>query len=336
MRRFADYGRLSRRNLDELQAGARVDPSESKRDPLDFALWKAAKPGEPSWPSPFGPGRPGWHIECSAMTRKHLGPRFDIHTGGKDLIFPHHSNEIAQSAAAGSDDPRAEDYARYWLHNGFVNIDDEKMSKSLGNFFSIRDVLLHYDAEGLRYFLLGTHYRRDFNFSEVMLGEAERRIRALYETLEKAKRLSEGTPPGERPADFVSQVLETLDDDFNTPLALGIVAEAVTKANALADKKGKKTPADKEALLAFASGAQRVGQVLGILQREPLEALSAIRQKAAARRGISPAWVEARIVERASARAARDYTRGDAIRDELLSKGVALMDGPGGTSWTVE
>jgi cysteinyl-tRNA synthetase len=336
VRRFADYGRLSRRNLDELQAGARVEPGEAKRDPLDFALWKAAKPGEPSWASPWGPGRPGWHIECSAMTRKHLGPRFDIHTGGKDLVFPHHTNEIAQSAAATSDAPRAEDYAQYWLHNGFVQIDDEKMSKSLGNFFTARDVLARFDAEGLRFFLLGTHYRRDFNFSDLVLAEAERRVRALYETLERAGRLAgEEAPAGARGA-LVERCLEAMDDDFNTPQVLGLLAEAFTAANALADKKGKKGPADRAALAAFVRDARAVGQVLGILQRAPAEALLAIRGKAAARRGIEPAAVEARIAERAAARAARDYARGDAIRDELLAQGVALMDGPGGTTWAVD
>jgi cysteinyl-tRNA synthetase len=336
VRRFDDYGRLSRRNLDELQAGARVEPGEAKRDPLDFALWKAAKPGEPSWSSPWGQGRPGWHIECSAMTRKHLGLRFDLHAGGKDLIFPHHTNEIAQSAAATSDAPRAEDFAQYWLHNGFLNIDDEKMSKSLGNFFTIEDVLTRFDAEGLRFFLLGTHYRRDVNFTDVLVAEAERRVRSLYETLEKADRISAGVSPAARGGALVQRSLEALDDDFNTPQVLGILAEAFTAANALADKRGKKTPEERGELAAFARDARTVARVLGILQREPAAALLAIRGKAAARRGIDPAAVEQRIAERAAARAAKDYARGDAIRDELLARGVALMDGPAGTSWTVD
>jgi cysteinyl-tRNA synthetase len=335
VRRFADYGRLSRRNLDDLLAGARVEPGEAKRDPLDFALWKAAKPGEPSWPSPWGPGRPGWHIECSAMTRKHLGARFDLHTGGKDLVFPHHTNEIAQSAAATSDAPRAEDYAQYWLHNGFLNIDDEKMSKSLDNFFTIGEAVARFDAEALRFFLLGTHYRRDFNFTVGLLGEAERRVRALYETLEKADRLGAGAAPAGAGA-LVERALEALDDDFNTPQVLAHLAEAFTAANALADRKGKKTPDDRAALSAFARDARAAGQLLGILQRPPGAALATIREKAVARRGIDPAAVEARIAERAAARAARDFARGDAIRAELLASGVALMDGPAGTTWTVE
>jgi len=336
VRRFPDYGRLSRRNLDDLLAGARVEPGEAKRDPLDFALWKAAKPGEPNWSSPWGAGRPGWHIECSAMTLKHLGARFDLHAGGKDLIFPHHTNEIAQSAAATSDAPRAEDFARYWLHNGFLNVDDEKMSKSLGNFFTVEEVLSRFDAEGLRLFLLGTHYRRDMNFTDLLLGEAERRVRALYETLEKADRLSEGGAAGARGGALLEQSLEALDDDFNTPKVLALLAEAFTRANAQADRKGKRNPEELAELRAFARDARAVGRVLGILQREPAAARIAIRGKAAARRGIDPGEVEAKIADRTRARSARDFARGDAIRDELRAKGVALMDGPSGTSWTVD
>ncbi|MGC3998794.1 MAG: cysteine--tRNA ligase [Anaeromyxobacter sp.] len=336
VRKFPEYGRLSRRNLDDLQAGARVEPGEAKRDPLDFALWKGAKPGEPSWDSPWGKGRPGWHIECSAMTRKHLGPRFDLHAGGKDLVFPHHTNEIAQSVAACGDGLHAEDFARYWMHNGFVQIDDQKMSKSLGNFFTVRDVVGKFDPEGLRWFLLGTHYRRDFNFSDVVLAEAERRLRALYETLDKADRLAAGVPGEGRGGTLVERALATLDDDFNAPQVLALLAEAFTAANAIADRKGKKTPEDRAELAAFARDVRAVGQVLGVLQRRPDEALRAIREKAAARRGFLPAEVEARIAERAAARAAKDFARGDAIRDALLAQGVALMDGPQGTTWAVE
>jgi cysteinyl-tRNA synthetase len=335
VRKFPEYGRLSKRNLDDLIAGARVDPGESKADPLDFALWKAAKPGEPSWESPWGKGRPGWHIECSAMTLKHLGPTIDVHAGGKDLVFPHHTNEIAQSVAATGDGVHADGFSRYWMHNGFVQMDDEKMSKSLGNFFTIRDVLGKFEAEGLRFFLLGTHYRRDFNFSDPVLAEAEKRLGSLYETLEKADRLAAGAAPaagGTR----VEAARAALDDDFNTPQVLALLAEGFTAANAIADRKGKKTPEDRAALAAFARDAREIGATLGILQREPQAALLAIRAKAAARRGIDATQVEARIAERAAARVAKDFARSDAIRDELLALGVALMDGPQGTSWKVE
>ncbi|BDG08082.1 cysteine--tRNA ligase [Anaeromyxobacter paludicola] len=335
VRKFPEYTRLSKRNLDDLVAGARVEPGEAKRDPLDFALWKGAKPGEPRWPSPWGEGRPGWHIECSAMTLAHLGAPIDIHAGGKDLVFPHHTNEIAQSVAAQGDGLEAERYSRYWMHNGFVQIDDEKMSKSLGNFFTVRQVLEKADGEALRFFLLGTHYRNDFNFSDTVLGEAERRLVYLYETVEKAERVAAGAAPG--PATpLLARVREALDDDFNTAAVLGILAEAFTAANALADRKGKKSPEEKAALARFAEEAREVGRALGILERAPAAALVAIRDRAAARRGIDPAAVEARLAARAEARRAKDFARSDALRDELAAMGVAIMDGPSGTTWKVE
>jgi len=336
VRKFPRYMELSKRNLDDLMAGARVEPGESKRDPLDFALWKAAKPGEPSWDSPWGRGRPGWHIECSAMTLKHLGAPFDIHTGGKDLIFPHHSNEIAQSVAALSDELLPTAFARYWMHNGFVEIDQEKMSKSLGNFFTVKDVLARHDAEGLRLALLGTQYRNPINFSDGLLAEAEQRLGYFYETLEKADRLSAGAPPGAKESEWLERCRAALDDDFNTASVLGVLAEAFTEANALADRKGKKSPDDRSALGRFARDARAAGAELGILQRKPGEALLAIRKTAAARRGIDPAAVDRKIEERAEARRAKDFARSDAIRDELAALGVILRDGPEGTSWKVQ
>ncbi len=335
VRKFPDYGRLAKRNLDDLQAGARVEPGEAKRDPLDFALWKAAKPGEPAWESPWGKGRPGWHIECSAMTLAHLGAPIDLHGGGKDLVFPHHTNEIAQSAAAVGDGRTAESFCRAWMHHGFVEIDSEKMSKSLGNFFTIRDVLQQYDPEVLRLFLLGTHYRNPINYSDAILSEAERRLRYLYRTLEKADRLAAGAPPAGGGA-AVEEARRSLDDDFNAPQVLAVLAAAFTEANALADRKGKRTPEEKGSLAAFGRDAREIGATLGILQRPPPAALLALRGKAAARRGIDPAEVEARIAERAAARKAKDFSRGDAIRDALLARGVALLDGPEGTGWDVE
>ncbi len=335
VRKFPDYARLSKRNLDDLLAGARVDPGEAKRDPLDFALWKAAKPGEPAWESPWGKGRPGWHIECSAMTLAHLGVPIDLHGGGKDLVFPHHTNEIAQSAAAVGDGKTAESFSRYWMHHGFVEIDNEKMSKSLGNFFTLRDVIAKYDAEVMRLFYLGTHYRNPINYSDAILDEAERRLGYLYETLERVDGLAAGTSPAGEGGAVVEDARRALDDDFNAPQVLGVLAEAFTAANALADRKGKKTPEDKAKLAAFARDAREVGTELGILQRTPAEALRAIRAKAAARRGIDPTAVEAKLAERAAARKAKDFARGDAIRDELLAMGVAIMDGPAGTTWKI-
>jgi cysteinyl-tRNA synthetase len=335
VRKFPEYGRLAKRNLDDLLAGARVEPGEAKRDPLDFALWKAAKPGEPAWDSPWGKGRPGWHIECSAMTVAHLGVPIDLHGGGKDLVFPHHTNEIAQSVAAVGDGKSAESFSRNWMHHGFVEIDSEKMSKSLGNFFTIREVLAKFDAEVMRLFLLGTHYRNPINYSDAILQEAERRLRYLHKTLEKVDRLAAGASAAGRGGELVEHARRALDDDFNAPQVLAVLAEAFTAANALADRKGKRTPEEKATLAAFARDAREVGTTLGLLQRAPAEALRAIRTKAAARRGIEPADVEARLAERTAARKAKDFARGDAIRDALLARGVEILDGPEGTTWDV-
>jgi len=270
------------------------------------------------------------------MTLKHLGAPFDVHTGGKDLVFPHHTNEIAQSAAALSDalDPRS--YARYWMHNGFVEIDQEKMSKSLGNFFTVKDLLARYDGEGLRLFLLGTQYRNPVNFSDGLLAEAEQRLGYFYETLERADELAKGAPDGGAPSGWLEGCREALDDDFNTAAVLGLLAEAFREANALADRKGKKTVEDRRALFGFARDAREVGAELGILGRPPAEALQSLRQKAAKRRGIDPAAVEEKLRARAEARRAKDFARSDALRDELLAMGVAIKDGPSGTTWKVE
>ena len=336
VRKFPAYGQLSRRDVDDLRSGARVEPGDAKRDPLDFALWKGAKPGEPAWDSPWGKGRPGWHIECSAMTLEHLGPTFDIHAGGKDLVFPHHTNEIAQSVAVLSDRLEPRDFARHWMHNNFVEIDQEKMSKSLGNFFTVKDVLVRHDGEALRLLLLGTHYRNPINFSDGLLGDAERRLAYLYETLEKADRIAVGASPDDPPSPWAEAARAALDDDFNTAAVLGILAEAFTGANADADRKGKRLPADRTALARFARDARSVGSELGILQRSPALALRELRAKAVVRRGIDPSLVEARIAERAKARLAKDFARSDAVRDELLALGVTIQDGPAGTTWKVE
>ena len=333
VRKFPAYGRLSGRNLDDLEAGARVEPGEQKRDPLDFALWKAAKPGEPAsvtWQSPWGPGRPGWHIECSAMSQKYLGTTFDAHGGGKDLVFPHHENEMAQSEAASG-----QDLAHYWLHNGFVTVDAEKMSKSLGNFRTVRDLLGQWDAEALRALLLSTQYRHPINFTESALIEADRRVEYFYETQAKAetwllgKKVSTAAAP-EPLAEHAQAFREAMEDDFNTAEALARVERVHGLLNARIDAKGR--PEEVAALLRT---ARSLAQVLGLSARTAGEAIRARRQLAAGRKGIDPQWVEERISARLQARKAKDFARADAIRAEVSARGVELRDGPAGTDWRV-
>ncbi len=331
VRSFPNYGRLSKRNLDDLMSGARVDVGDRKRDPLDFALWKAAKPGEPAsvtWDSPWGPGRPGWHIECSAMCQKHLGTTFDLHGGGKDLIFPHHENEMAQSEAASG-----QPLARYWLHNGFVTLDQEKMSKSLGNFFTIRDITARWDGEALRLFLLGTQYRHPINFTESALADADKRLEYFYETLLKAqgwlfqkKHAVEGTLLPEPVAAFRA----TMEDDFNTAEALATIGHLFSQINARIDAKAQ--PAEVASLLAT---ALHLASALGFCGREATEAVRTRRTLAACRKAIAPEWVEERIAARIAARKAKDFAAADAIRVEVSGKGVELRDTPQGTDWRV-
>src|ERR1700704_5670459 len=328
VRSYSGYGKLSERNLDDLLSGARVDPGELKRDPLDFALWKAAKPGEPesvSWDSPWGKGRPGWHIECSAMSQKFLGTTFDVHGGGKDLVFPHHENEIAQSEAASG-----QELARFWLHNGFVNVDSEKMSKSLGNFRTIRDLLTHWDGEALRAFLLSTQYRHPINFSESAIVESDRRGEYFFESLAQGgaplaqEKVAPAAPP-EPLSEHVQAFREAMDDDFNTAEALARVERLYGIANARIDAKAR--PDEVAALL---HTARTLSGVLGLADRAPLEAIRSRRQLAARRKGIDPEWVEDRISARLAARKSKDFAQADAIRAEVSARGVELRDGPAG------
>jgi len=332
VRSFPSYGKLSKRNLDDLLSGARVEPGEQKRDPLDFALWKAAKPGEPAsvtWPSPWGLGRPGWHIECSAMCQKYLGTTFDVHGGGKDLVFPHHENEIAQSEAASG-----QELARCWMHNGFVTMDSEKMSKSLGNVKNIRELLAHWDGEALRAFLLSTHYRHPINFTESALADADRRVEYFYETRAKAeaylaaKKFAGAEPP--LVGDHVDAFRAAMEDDFNTADALARVERAFGHLNSRVDAKAR--PEEVAALL---HTARTLSQVLGLSDRAPLEAIRERRTLAARRKGIDAAWVEERIAARIAARKSKDFAQADAIRAEVAARGVELRDAPSGTDWRV-
>ncbi|TSA00607.1 MAG: cysteine--tRNA ligase [Deltaproteobacteria bacterium] len=330
---FPGYGKLSGKNVEDLRAGARVDVDERKNDPLDFALWKASKPGEPAWESPWGPGRPGWHIECSAMSMKHLGETFDIHGGGKDLVFPHHENEIAQSEAA-----TGKPFARYWLHNGFVNVNNEKMSKSLGNFFTLRDVLAQVKPEVLRFFLASSHYRSPIDYSDQSLTEARAGLDRLYRVREKAEACRAAgaapsqIPSGEDAAPLLSAPArfgEAMDDDFNTAAALGHLFDAIRALNRLAPAEPS---LERERAGIFLAGYELLDPLFGVLGL--LRAPSAEHFQGAGVAGrMGEGEILAGIEARRAARAAKQYAEADRIRKELDAAGVLLEDGKGGTTW---
>ena len=346
--KFDSYLKLSKRNLEDMQAGARIEVDTRKRHPMDFALWKEAKPGEPFWESPWGKGRPGWHIECSAMSMKYLGETFDIHGGGKDLIFPHHENEIAQSEAA-----TGKPFVRYWLHNGFVNINSEKMSKSLGNFFTIKEVLDKYDSEVLRFFLLSAHYRSPIDFSDQNLAEAESGLERIYKAMAGIVEVLETRPAtatdaldanslGEAGRELLEKSVslqdrfhEAMDDDFNTALALGHVFDLVRSINrALTEDKGT---AALPALCAKAQSCiEEIGSVIGIFTSEPTAFIDRLKERKVTGLDISAEAIEELIAERSAARKARDFKRSDEIRDLLLGKGIVLLDSAQGTTWGVK
>lgn len=339
VRSYPPYGKLSGRSLDELLSGARVAPGEEKEDPLDFALWKAAKPGEPSWDSPWGKGRPGWHIECSAMSSPYLP--LDIHGGGQDLVFPHHENEIAQSEAV----CRCE-LARYWVHNGFVQVNAEKMSKSLGNFKTIRDILGSYLPETLRFFLLGKHYRSPIDFTAEGMDEAEKAQHRVYSSLMEARKALERaswkkTPlPAELSAEWAAlpQAFEAaLDNDLNTAQALGQIFSQVRIVNRLLEEKNLRAAESTRDLLEdFLARARDWDAQLGLFGRDPAEFLTELRAMRAARKNLDMDRVEDLLCQRREARMQKDFTRSDALRRELLDLGVSVRDTPEGQAWDLE
>ena len=334
--KFPTYLKLSKRNMEEMQAGARIAPGEQKRNPMDFALWKAAKPGEPSWESPWGPGRPGWHIECSAMSSTLLGETFDIHGGGRDLIFPHHENEIAQSEGISG-----KPFVKYWLHNGFVNINQEKMSKSLGNFFTIRDILKSYNPEVVRFFILTAHYRSPVDFSDQNLKEAQAGLSRFYEALQLAAEAVEGVPESDVAAqegvELEAQFRAAMDDDFNTAQAIGHLFEGVRTINRLVAEKKFRKKADKVASVrALREKIAELGDVLGLFVSDPAGWLKQQNLKGLQALGLTEADLDAAIQERLQARGNKDFARADQIRDELVQKGIELLDSPAGTTWKIK
>jgi cysteinyl-tRNA synthetase len=326
---FPGYGRLSGKRLADLRAGARVEVDEAKGDPLDFVLWKAAKPGEPAWDSPWGRGRPGWHIECSVMSTEILGEHFDIHGGGLDLKFPHHENEIAQSCGA-----TGAKFVNYWMHNGFVRVDEEKMSKSLGNFFTIREVLERYPAEAIRYFVLSSHYRSPLNYTEQNLEQAKASLRRMYMALRGV------TPANEVDEQWIARFREVMDDDFNTAEALALFQQLAGALNIA------KADGDGATAAMLAATLRSVAGVLGLLQEDPdawlqrgdaaplpggVEAAGEVGQVTAI--PLCEHEVDALVEGRTQARKRKDFAEADRIRDQLAAAGIVLEDGPGGTRW---
>lgn len=332
---FKGYGELSGRKLEDMKAGSRIAVDEKKRHPMDFVLWKGAKPGEPQWQSPWGPGRPGWHIECSVMSNHYLGSTFDIHGGGRDLLFPHHENERAQSVAA-----TGGGFARYWVHNGFVTVESEKMSKSLGNFLTIRDALESYHPEVLRIFLLSKHYRSPLDFSKSAVVEFQSALARIYRTLQRVDELHEkqtGTEQGnkgERTDTLFEQFIDVMDDDLNTAGGIALLFDKVKEMNRLMDTIGdppdqklvQKLLREREELLAAA-------EVLGLLEEKPEEFFQKISSQSLS---MSEEEIETLILERAKARAEKRWADADAVRKRLQDAGIVLEDGPKGTIWRVE
>ncbi|MBN1381492.1 MAG: cysteine--tRNA ligase [Deltaproteobacteria bacterium] len=346
---FSDYGKLSGRNLDDMMAGARIDVNENKKNPLDFALWKASKEGEPWWESPWGQGRPGWHIECSVMSQKYLGDTFDIHGGGEDLIFPHHENEIAQSEGA-----TGKTFVRYWIHHGFVRINREKMSKSLKNIMNVRDILKHYHPEIVRFFILQTHYKSPLDFSDEALAEARRGMERFYTALKSIQDALKGSeesqialnfedfaPENQDAADNLSQLpdrfVEAMDDDFNTAKAIGHLFDAVRLINSLMADRDYRLTDETAAVLRLAEKTFRdLGEVLGLFLDDPDQYFLSDRNREAEKRDLNVEEIDRLVEERRSARVAKNWQRADEIRDLLAEKQIVLKDTPQSTTWKIE
>ncbi len=349
VRSFNDYGKLSGKNIEELEAGARVDVDIRKEDPLDFALWKASRSGEPSWKSPWGNGRPGWHIECSAMSKKFLGDTIDIHGGGKDLIFPHHENEVAQSEAA-----TGKPFVRYWLHNGFVNIEQEKMSKSLGNIILIRDALRIFHPEVIRLLFLSSHYRNPIDYSEKNLKDMESGLNRAYLTLERidkfiaaAKQVDKGIDEGSlngieqevhsKSSGILGDFIRAMDDDFNTAKTIGYVFDLLRSVNRfLDDRTALKSNTAPRVLAGIRTNLEDIKEVLGIFITPPAEYLKDRKKRFLASSGLKLSYIQGLMEERAEARRLKDFKRADGIRETLYRKGVILEDTTEGTVWTVK
>lgn len=317
-KKFGEYGKLSKQPLEDLEAGARIDVNEHKNDPMDFALWKAKKEGEPAWESPWGEGRPGWHIECSAMANKFLGETIDIHSGGQDLIFPHHENEIAQSECA-----NGKPFANYWMHNGYININNQKMSKSLGNFFTVRDIREKYDGEVIRYFMLSAHYRNPINFSDTLMEQAKSAVERVYTCIDNLEFLLEKADEKSADEELVKKLSAcedkfkaAMDDDLNTADAIAAIFDIVYLANTEISKES-----GKEAIKAALGKIRELGAVLGLFNKVKEKSLDA--------------EVEELIAKRAEARANKDWATADAIRDKLKEMNIVLKDTPDGVKWSI-
>jgi len=331
---FKEYGKLSGRSLNDMEPGARVDVDKRKKNPFDFSLWKSKKPGEPAWDSPWGKGRPGWHIECSAMSLQYLGETFDIHGGGKDLVFPHHENEIAQSEGA-----FGKPFVKYWIHNGFVNINHEKMSKSLGNFLLIRDIVKSFHPEAVRLFLLSKHYRSPIDFTDTAIGEANISLEKIYSSI---RRIRENTGdetdiPGDHSGEYWELFCEAMDDDFNTARGIGIIFKTVRDVNRLLDKnEGKLSLEIKKYAQTSQTDIMKMCNILGILTETPETYFSKKRFTGLKKESLDPDEIEKMINDRAEARKIKDWDKADQIRKKLEDLNIVLKDSSEGTRWEIK